>query len=253
MYSRRSTSIALARAIFPAGTKGVQLDALARQSRWWNGHAIEPERLLEAGLDPGQLQVRQLLALTSTLIGFPRHLSQHTGGFVLTQLPLSRLVPIENAAMADRTVIEWDKDDLDAMGLLKVDVLALGMLSALRRALDMLASQPGTLTGLDLQHPHAWSDTGRLTLAAIPKDDPATYRMAADADTVGVFQIESRAQMSMLPRLRPAVFYDLVVQVAIVDDDVVGEGQAVVQAVVAIHLFALVEGTFALVQMKLTK
>jgi error-prone DNA polymerase len=106
------------------------LDALAKQSRWWDGHAIAPERLREAGLDPDQLKLRQLLELTSALIGFPRHLSQHTGGFVLTQMPLSRLVPIENASMKDRTVIEWDKDDLDALGLLKVDVLALGMLTA---------------------------------------------------------------------------------------------------------------------------
>jgi len=149
-------------------------------------------------------------------MGFPRHLSQHVGGFVLTQGPLTRMVPVEPAAMTGRSIIQWDKDDLDAMGLLKVDVLALGMLSALRRALDMLASKPGALAGLNLTAPHAWSTDGRLTMAAIPKDDEATYRMTANADTVGVFQIESRAQMSMLPRLRPAAFYDLVVQVAIV-------------------------------------
>ncbi|MGV3728599.1 error-prone DNA polymerase [Hydrogenophaga sp.] len=176
------------------------LDALARQSRWWNGQAIEPERLLEAGLDPGQLQVRQLLALTSTLIGFPRHLSQHTGGFVLTQLPLSRLVPIENASMKDRTVIEWDKDDLDALGLLKVDVLALGMLTALRKAMVLIGEKEGRSFGM----------------TDIPEGDEPTYDMVCAADTVGVFQIESRAQMSMLPRLKPRCYYDLVIEVALV-------------------------------------
>jgi error-prone DNA polymerase len=176
------------------------LDMLARQSRWWDGHTIAEERLREAGLDPAQLQVRQLLELTSTLMGFPRHLSQHTGGFVLTQLPLSRLVPIENAAMKDRTVIEWDKDDLDALGLLKVDVLALGMLTALRKAL--------TLIGCKLGRPFGMQD--------IPDGDLPTFDMVCAADTVGVFQIESRAQMSMLPRLRPRCYYDLVIEVALV-------------------------------------
>jgi error-prone DNA polymerase len=197
--------------------------SLAKEHPGMYGRHLLPERLDEAIARlppdtplPTERTLALWLELSQQLMGFPRHLSQHVGGFVLTQGPLTRLVPVEPAAMTGRSIIQWDKDDLDAMGLLKVDVLALGMLSALRRALDMLASQPGALAGLDLQHPHAWSDTGRLTLAAIPKDDPATYRMAADADTVGVFQIESRAQMSMLPRLRPAVFYDLVVQVAIV-------------------------------------
>ena len=159
------------------------------------------------------------LELSQQLMGFPRHLSQHVGGFVLTDGPLTRLVPVEPAAMPERSIIQWDKDDLDAMGLLKVDVLALGMLSALRRALDMLALKPGAQFGpgkLDLSGAHARADSGRLTLAAIPKNDAATYRMTASADTVGVFQIESRAQMSMLPRLRPQTFYDLVIQVAIV-------------------------------------
>ena len=176
------------------------LDVLAKQSRWWDGHAIAPERLQEAGLDTGQLKVRQLLELTSTLMGFPRHLSQHTGGFVLTQLPLSRLVPIENATMKDRTVIEWDKDDLDAVGLLKVDVLALGMLTALRKAMALLGDKDGRA----------------FCMQDIPDNDGPTYDMICAADTVGVFQIESRAQMSMLPRLKPGTYYDLVVEVAIV-------------------------------------
>jgi error-prone DNA polymerase len=176
------------------------LNVLARQSRWWDGHGIATERLLEAGLDPEQLKVRQLLECTSTLMGFPRHLSQHTGGFVLTQLPLSRLVPIENATMEDRTVIEWDKDDLDALGMLKVDVLALGMLTALRKAMALISSKEGRT----------------FTLEDATPDDKPTYDMICAADTVGVFQIESRAQMSMLPRLRPKEFYDLVIEVALV-------------------------------------
>ncbi|WP_137916967.1 error-prone DNA polymerase [Hydrogenophaga sp. 2FB] len=176
------------------------LDALARQSRWWDGHAIAPERLQEAGLDPQSLIVRQLLELTSQLMGFPRHLSQHTGGFVLTQLPLSRLVPIENATMKDRTVIEWDKDDLDAVGLLKVDVLALGMLTALRKAMALISEKESRV----------------FTMPDATRGDEATYDMICAADTVGVFQIESRAQMSMLPRLRPRCYYDLVIEVALV-------------------------------------
>jgi error-prone DNA polymerase len=176
------------------------LDALGSGHRWWSEDGFAPERILEAGLDPDSLQVRQLVALTGQLMGFPRHLSQHTGGFVLTQMPLSRMVPIENAAMADRTVIEWDKDDLDAMGLLKVDVLALGMLTAIRKSLDLI----GQRKGFDFQ------------MQDIPAEDESTYDMICAADTVGVFQIESRAQMSMLPRLRPRCFYDLVIEVALV-------------------------------------
>ncbi|MBV1731800.1 MAG: error-prone DNA polymerase, partial [Hydrogenophaga sp.] len=176
------------------------LDALGSGHRWWSEDGFAPERILEAGLDPDSLKVRQLVALTGQLMGFPRHLSQHTGGFVLTQMPLSRMVPIENAAMADRTVIEWDKDDLDAMGLLKVDVLALGMLTAIRKSLDFI----GQRKGFDFQ------------MQDIPAEDESTYDMICAADTVGVFQIESRAQMSMLPRLRPREFYDLVIEVALV-------------------------------------
>jgi error-prone DNA polymerase len=146
------------------------------------------------------------MTLTQTLMGFPRHLSQHSGGFVIASDSLARLVPIENAAMPERSVIQWDKDDLDALGLLKVDVLALGMLSAIRRALDFITlRRHGTLDGPQ-----------RFRLQDIPAEDPDTYEMISAADTVGVFQIESRAQMSMLPRLRPRCFYDLVIEVAIV-------------------------------------
>jgi error-prone DNA polymerase len=178
------------------------LDVLAKGSRWWDGHDIACERLVESGLDPDRLKVRQLLELTSQLMGFPRHLSQHTGGFVLTQLPLSRLVPIENATMKDRTVIEWDKDDLDAVGLLKVDVLALGMLTALRKAMALIGEKQGRAF--------------RMQEILEKADDELTYDMICAADTVGVFQIESRAQMSMLPRLRPRKYYDLVIEVALV-------------------------------------
>ena len=162
---------------------------------WWDGEAALPGRIREAELDPESPRIRQLLELTRQLIGFPRHLSQHVGGFVISRGPLSELVPVENAAMPGRTVIQWDKNDLEAMGLMKVDVLALGMLTALRRALAF---------------------AGIARLQDIPQDDPCVYDMIQKADTVGVFQIESRAQMSMLPRLKPANFYDLVIEVAIV-------------------------------------
>ncbi|MDB5348908.1 MAG: polymerase alpha subunit [Planctomycetota bacterium] len=157
-------------------------------------------RFREAGVDPACRLSKQLQYLVGQILGFPRHLSQHVGGMVLSNLPLCELVPIENASMPNRTVIQWDKDDLDALGILKVDCLALGMLSAIRRALNLLREHSGL----------------SLTLADIPADDPATYTMIQRADTVGAFQIESRAQMSMLPRLKPEKFYDLVIQVAIV-------------------------------------
>ncbi|MDZ5459795.1 error-prone DNA polymerase [Azohydromonas lata] len=182
------------------GLADATVEALARDHQWWDGAQLRAERFAQLGLDPGSLLMRQFTALVDQLLGFPRHLSQHTGGFVLTQGPLSRLVPIENAAMAERTVIEWDKDDLDAVGLLKVDVLALGMLTALRKALDFIGQLKGHAFGLQ----------------DIPDDDVATYDMVCRADTVGVFQIESRAQQAMLPRLRPRCFYDLVIEVAIV-------------------------------------
>ena len=176
------------------------VDAIAKGQQWFDGRSIRQERFAELGLDAGSLAVQQLSTLTEQLIGFPRHLSQHTGGFVLTRGLLCRMVPVENASMDERTVIEWDKDDLDAAGLLKVDVLALGMLSAIRRALDFIGQRRGCA----------------FTMQDIPPEDSATYDMICRADTIGVFQIESRAQMSMLPRLRPRKFYDLVVEVALV-------------------------------------
>ncbi|WP_371355856.1 error-prone DNA polymerase [Pseudomonas chlororaphis] len=177
-----------------------QVNALADCCGHWSDAPPAVERLLEAGFDPDSPVLRRVLSLTGQLIGFPRHLSQHPGGFVISEQPLDTLVPVENAAMAERTIIQWDKDDLDAVGLLKVDVLALGMLSAIRRCFDLIHGYRGQ----------------RLSLASIPAEDPATYEMIGRADTIGVFQIESRAQMSMLPRLKPKDFYDLVIEVAIV-------------------------------------
>jgi error-prone DNA polymerase len=179
-----------------------QVDRLAKAVGWWDGRQALPERIEDAGLDAESPVIRQLSALVTSLLGFPRHLSQHTGGFVISRGPLSHLVPTENAAMPERTVIEWDKDDLDALGLLKVDVLALGMLTAIRRALDLLSARYGR----------------RLSLADIDPSmsDDAVYDMIGHGDTVGVFQIESRAQMAMLPRLKPKCYYDLVIEVAIV-------------------------------------
>jgi len=176
------------------------LEKLAKFHRHWDGREVQADPLAELGLSMDDLAVQQLLVITRQLMGFPRHLSQHPGGFVLTKGPLSRMVPIEAASMADRTVIEWDKDDLDAMGLLKVDVLALGMLTAIRKSLHFVSQR----RGFDFQ------------MQDIPAEDPATYEMICQADTVGVFQIESRAQMGMLPRLRPQCFYDLVIEVALV-------------------------------------
>ena len=167
---------------------------------WGYGDGYPDDHIRQAGLDPANPTIRQAVALADQLIGFPRHLSQHVGGFVLTRAPLDETVPIGNAAMDDRTFIEWDKDDIDTLGLMKVDVLALGMLSCLRRALDLLKNH----YGLD------------YSLATLPQDDPAVYAMLSRADSVGVFQVESRAQMSMLPRLKPQCFYDLVIEVAIV-------------------------------------
>ncbi|MEM1410878.1 MAG: error-prone DNA polymerase [Pseudomonadota bacterium] len=204
-----------------------QVDQLAGNLAWWDRPDTLAERLAEQGFDPGSLAVQQLLHLVPVLCGFPRHLSQHVGGFVISEQPLACLVPVENAAMADRTVIQWDKDDLETLGLLKVDCLALGMLTAIHRCLDLVNRyQDETAQTL---HPGIRADqnapAGRagpaghsfpLTLASIPAEDPETYAMIQQADTIGVFQIESRAQMAMLPRLRPACFYDLVIEVAIV-------------------------------------
>jgi error-prone DNA polymerase len=165
-----------------------------------HGEGVYEERIREAGLNPDDPHLKKVLQLTRQYIGFPRQLGQHTGGFVITQNKLSYLCPILNARMKDRTNIEWNKDDIDALGLLKIDVLALGMLTCIRKCFD-LAKQHYDLD---------------LTLANIPQDDPKVYDMICHADTIGVFQIESRAQMSMLPRLRPRCFYDLVIEVAIV-------------------------------------
>ncbi|MGF1606593.1 MAG: error-prone DNA polymerase [Rhodothalassiaceae bacterium] len=164
------------------------------------GQAVDPAQVREAGLDPNDPHLKQTLELTHQLLGFPRHLSQHAGGFVLTRTPLDEIVPIANAAMPDRTFVEWDKDDLDALGILKIDVLALGMLSCIRGCFDLLAAQ--------YDRP--------LSLASVPREDPAVYDMLCAADSIGVFQVESRAQMNMLPRLKPRCFYDLVIEVAIV-------------------------------------
>jgi error-prone DNA polymerase len=178
-----------------------QLDALSKTIVWWDGKQIAPERLIEAGFDPEAPMMQRLMELTHQLRGFPRHLSQHSGGFVIARDKLTRLVPVENAAMPERTVIQWDKDDLDELKLIKVDVLALGMLTAIRKTIDVLNRFYGS----------------GMSVRDIPNDnDDATYEMIQRADTIGVFQIESRAQMSMLPRLKPKCFYDLVIEVAIV-------------------------------------
>jgi error-prone DNA polymerase len=176
------------------------VEKVAKTHHWFDSRDDLLERLAESGLDAQAELSQQWATLAQQLLGFPRHLSQHPGGFVIAQGLLSRLVPIENAAMPERSVIQWDKDDLEELGLLKVDVLALGMLSALRRTLELVGERRGS--------PFAMQD--------IPAEDPATYDMICAADTIGVFQIESRAQMSMLPRMRPRTFYDLVIEVAVV-------------------------------------
>jgi error-prone DNA polymerase len=176
------------------------VDLLAKSLAWWDKHDVLEARCATAGVDPNSPTVQQFLILVQEILGFPRHLSQHVGGFVISRGPLSQLVPIENAAMKDRTVIQWDKDDLEALGLLKVDVLGLGMLTAIRKALDHLNDFHGT----------------EFTVGTIPPEDPQTYQMLQRGDSIGVFQVESRAQMSMLPRLKPSTFYDLVIEVAIV-------------------------------------
>jgi error-prone DNA polymerase len=174
----------------------------ALSSSIWGGGggAVSKDAVTRTGLDPHSPRMRQIAALAHEINGFPRHLSQHVGGFVITRSRLDEVMPIGNAAMDDRTYVEWDKDDLDALGILKIDVLGLGMLSCLRKALDLVDRHYGE----------------RHTLATIPAEDPAVYRMLCRADSLGVFQVESRAQMTMLPRLKPVNFYDLVIEVAIV-------------------------------------
>jgi error-prone DNA polymerase len=182
------------------GLSGLQVDRLAKSMQWWDGSGVDDSRVLEAGLDPESPVIRRLLYLVRQLMGFPRHLSQHVGGFVISNGPLSELVPVENATMEDRTVIQWEKNDLEDLGLLKVDVLGLGMLTAMRRSFDLIREYDGR----------------EYTLATVPAEDPVVYDMICDGDTMGVFQIESRAQMAMLPRLKPRCYYDLVIEVAII-------------------------------------
>ncbi len=196
-YQPRSAVRDLGRAL---GLDVMQTHRLARTLQWWDGKHPDDERIREAGLDPQSTLLKQLFVLLGQLCGFPRHLSQHVGGFVIARDSLDNLVPVENAAMPERTVIQWEKDDLEALGLLKVDVLALGMLTTIRRSFDLMRKFRGREYSLD----------------TIPAEEACVYEMISDADTIGVFQIESRAQMSMLPRLRPRTFYDLVIEVAIV-------------------------------------
>lgn len=180
------------------------VDRMAGRLDWWDHGTLDDARIREIGLNPGDRVVRRVVELSGELLGFPRHLSQHVGGMVMTRGPLCELVPIENAAMDGRTVIEWDKDDIDALGILKVDVLGLGMLTCVRKAMEMANGNDGA------------PRSAPLHLHTIPPEDPAVYDMLCAGDSVGVFQVESRAQMSMLPRLRPRCFYDLVIEVAIV-------------------------------------
>ncbi|MEH6836201.1 MAG: error-prone DNA polymerase, partial [Falsihalocynthiibacter arcticus] len=176
------------------------ISALSSQMWGWGGGGLRAERLREIGLDISDPHLAQTLDLCDQIQGFPRHLSQHVGGFIITEGRLDELVPIENASMEDRTVICWDKDDIDALGILKVDVLSLGMLTCIRKAFDLM----GQHHGLD------------FNLATLPAEDPAVYDMLCKADSIGVFQVESRAQMNFLPRMRPRNFYDLVIEVAII-------------------------------------
>ncbi|MGB5244989.1 MAG: error-prone DNA polymerase [Woeseia sp.] len=182
------------------GLSGLQVDRLARSMQWWDGQQVDDSRVREAGLDPHSPVIQRLLWLTRQLLGFPRHLSQHVGGFVISNGPLSELTAIENASMPDRTVIQWEKNDLEDLGLLKVDVLGLGMLTAIRRSFDLIREFDGR----------------DYTLASVPAEDPRVYDMICEGDTMGVFQIESRAQMAMLPRLKPRCYYDLVIEVALI-------------------------------------
>lgn len=196
-YRRRSAIRDVGKALgFPADI----VDTLAKSMLWFDAGKEIPAQLLKLGFDPSSRPAQLLLTLGKELVGFPRHLSQHVGGFVISEHPLSTLVPVENAAMPDRTIIQWDKDDLESLGLLKVDCLALGMLSAIRRALELKSRFDGR----------------EFRMQDIPAEDPETYEMLCKGESVGIFQIESRAQMSMLPRLKPREFWDLVVQVAII-------------------------------------
>jgi error-prone DNA polymerase len=196
-YRKRSAIRDLGKAI---GLSEDQIDALSKSLAWWDGTDMIGERLEGMGFDPQSPIIKRFTWLLQQLLGFPRHLSQHVGGFVISDRDLCTLVPVENAAMPDRTIIQWDKDDLEELGLLKVDVLALGMLTAIAKCFKLIQGYRGV----------------RHSMATIPGDDTPTYDMICRADTIGVFQIESRAQMSMLPRLRPRNYYDLVIEVSIV-------------------------------------
>jgi error-prone DNA polymerase len=196
-YRPRSAIRDVGRAL---GLEELQIGALAKSLQWWDSGVVDEQRVREAGFDPASSKVKCWLHLAEALLGFPRHLSQHVGGFVISERPLHELVPVENAAMPERTVIQWDKDDLEELGLMKVDVLGLGMLSAVRRSFELIES----------------FSARKLTIATVPAEDPGVYEMIGRADTMGVFQIESRAQMAMLPRLRPKSYYDLVIEVAII-------------------------------------
>ena len=253
-YRRRSAVREVGKAL---GLSLDCVDKLAKSGDWWDEGVIDEPRLRELGLDPHDVTIRQVVKLAGELIGFPRHLSQHVGGFVMTQGPLCEMVPVENAAMPDRTVIEWDKDDIDEMGMLKVDVLGLGMLTAIRKALDFVNatarendeirmtndesnsndqmtksetregkeknvssfghSSFGFDSSFEFRHSSLLAEAPRLLeFHTIPLEDPAVYDMLCLADSIGVFQVESRAQMTMLPRLKPRNYYDLVIEVAIV-------------------------------------
>ncbi len=196
-YRPRSALRDVGRAL---GVDMQRIEALAKSFKWFDSLSDGHTHLRDNGFDPDSPLVQQWMALAQQLVGFPRHLSQHPGGFVIAREHISHLVPVENAAMVDRSVIQWEKDDLESLGLMKVDILALGMLSALKRSLAFVSQKLGR----------------PLRLQDVPDKDQPTYDMICEADTVGVFQIESRAQMSMLPRLKPQTYYDLVVQVAIV-------------------------------------
>ena len=196
-YRARSAVRDVAKAL---GLPADQIEQLSRVFAWWNGEDELDGRLRERGFDPDSPVLRRVLLVTRELLDAPRHLSQHTGGFVISEEPLHHLVPVENAAMPGRTIIQWDKDDLETLGLLKVDCLALGMLTCISKCLALLRHHRGI----------------ELTPATIPADDATTFAMIQRADTIGVFQIESRAQMSMLPRMKPANYYDLVIEVALV-------------------------------------
>jgi error-prone DNA polymerase len=195
-----------------------QVDLLAKNMAWWDQPESFEQRLNQLGLRIDRLKMKQLVHLVHSIVGFPRHLSQHVGGFVISDTPLASLVPVENAAMAGRTVIQWDKEDLETLGMLKVDCLALGMLTVIHRCLDLLRKKKGSgsLSGKRNRQKVNLTPFFPSSIDNIPPEDPETYAMIQKADTIGVFQIESRAQMAMLPRLKPARFYDLVIEVAIV-------------------------------------